>query len=234
MGGNDDLNGLGGNDTIGGGDGNDNLNGGEGDDFMAGDSAGLPDFGNDQLFGGEGNDTLFGNAGDDLIFGESGFNDYNGGEGNDTLTGLGELKRNLIGRPIVGQEPEGFDAFQGDEGADTFKLLKATDDEGKLFINGQKFAYISDFSPTEEGDKIILPGAAENYRGIPYGPDNTGTAIVYKEDPDINLNISFGGLSLGTGLAIDVPDRTALVAILENVEAKNMEDSDFYEYTGVT
>lgn len=191
------------------------------------------------MFGGDGNDTLFGNAGDDLLFGEKGFNDYNGGEGDDTLTGLGELKRGLEvlglgGDPIEDEAPDGVDTFTGGSGADTFKLLKATDDEGRLFVKGQKFAYITDFSPTEEGDKILLPGAAENYRGIPYGPDNTGTAIVYKEEPDVNISISFGGISLGTGLAIDVPNETALVAVLEGVEAKNMEDPNFYEYTGVT
>ena len=227
--GNDDLRGLGGNDTISGDGGTDDVYGGEGDDSLAG---GID---NDQLFGGDGNDTLFGESGDDLIFGEKGFNDYNGGDGNDTLSGLGELSTNIFGDTIEDVAPEGTDTFTGGDGADRFKLLKASDDEGRLFVKGQKFAVITDFTPDDgNGDKIVLPGAAENYRGVLTGENNESTAIIYKEDPDIDISLGFGGVSIGTGLAIDVPNESALVAILENVTARNMEDPNFYEYVGVS
>jgi Ca2+-binding RTX toxin-like protein len=201
------------------------LFGDESDDYLVGTDK------DDQLYGRDGNDTLIGNQGNDFLAGKNGFNYCNGGEGNDTLVGLGELKTGFFGNPIQDEAPNGIEVFTGGSGADRFKLLKAKDDKKRLFVKGQKFVQITDFTPSE-GDKIILPGSAYNYSGILYGENNEGTAIIYIEDPDNNFSFSFAGVSVNPSFAIQVDDGIALVAVLEGVTARNMNDSDFYEYTG--
>ena len=85
----------------------------------------------------------------------------------------------------------------------------------------------------EDGDKIQLPGSADDYRGVLYGEDNEGTAILFTEDPNIDLGVSFGGLSVSANaLSLPIPDPTALVAVLEDVTARDMNNPNFYEYTG--
>lgn len=227
---------LGGNDVIYSGSGNDDVHGGKGKDTLYGNDD------NDQLSGGDGNDRLLGGDGNDLLFGQKGFNTYDGGSGDDTLTGLGELKRSpkflIFGGDVITDEaPEGIENFIGGSGADRFKLLKAiNDDEGRLFVKGQKFAVIRDFTPSE-GDKIVLPGSADNYEAYIFGKNNENTAILYRENQYIDRGSSLSGIesieSIDPSLAIYVPDKTALVAVLDGVTAGNMYNSDFYEYTGV-
>lgn len=228
---------LGGNDVIDSGSGNDDVHGGKGEDTLYGNDD------NDQLSGGDGNDRLLGGGGNDLLFGQKGFNTYDGGSGDDTLTGLGELKRSpkfLIfgGDVITNEAPEGIENFIGGSGADRFKLLKAiNDDEGRLFVRGQKFAVIRDFTPSE-GDKIVLPGTVDDYEAYTFGKNNENTAILYNESPPIEHNSApskFDSIeSIDPSLAIKIPCNTALVAVLDGVTAGNMYNSDFYEYTGVT
>ena len=232
LGGNDDLQGLGGKDTIFGNSGADDINGGPQDDRIDGGTEG------DQIYGGDGNDTMFGQDGPDLLFGQKGFNTYLGGEGNDILTGLGELNVDEDGNGLISTGgPVGYDSFQGEGGDDTFRLRAGNDAAGRFFVKGQKAARIFDFDPgtssAEDGDKIVLPGSPDNYRGIIYGDNNEGTAILYTEDPDIDLGISFGGLSVGSDtLSVPIPDQTAVVAVLEGVTARDMTNPNFYEYTG--
>lgn len=185
------------------------------------------------MFGEFGSDDLRGGAGDDILFGDTGFNLYNGGSGNDILTGLGDNNGGSA-NTLLTNPPDGYDDFTGGSGADTFDLLKLSPDEGRLFVRGQKFAVIRDFDPTNEGDKIKLPGSADNYKGLKFGEDGKSTAIVYKENPQVQLGLSLPGVSIGTGLSLEVPNETALVAILDGTLARSMTNENFYQYKGVS
>lgn len=123
----------------------------------------------------------------------------------------------------------GYDEFFGGEGADKFSLQASSTNKGNFFEPGQKYAVIRDFDPTNENDKIILPGNFNDYIGLSYEGDST--AILYKEDPTIQVGITvLGTVGLTPQLAIQVPDQTALVAILDGTEAKSMENGNFYQY----
>lgn len=221
----DEANGLLSNDGINiirGGLGDDEIIGGDNDDILFGDGN------NDQLTGGAGDDLLYGGPGNDIILGQEGENQLAGGPGNDTLTGLGELE--VINGEVVEGSATRFDTFLGQGGMDTFNINKASDDQGRLFVRGQKYALISDFNP--ENETIMLPGSPGDYVARLTGENNDSTAIFYTENPDINIGFSVLGVSFGTGVAIDVPNQTALVAIIEDVTIRNMF-SDVYEYKGV-
>lgn len=236
QGGNDLILGLGENDTIGGGSGDDDIRGNDGEDVLFGDND------NDQLRGGDDNDKIYGGTGNDLIFGQGGADTLVGAQGNDTLTGLGELNRRLVDdvERIITNERQRFEEMWGDgasvpiaaRGADVFNLRNASDDEGQLFVRGQIYALIRDFR-TADGDKIRLPGSPDNYVAELAGPNNNDTAIYYVEEQDIDVGFGVGVVSFGTGLSIDVPERSALVAIVEDAVVRNMFDENFYEYTGV-
>ena len=76
------------------------------------------------------------------------------------------------------------DTLTGRAGQDEFRLQRRSNDEGRLFQKRQKFALINDFDPTPQGnggdgDFIVLPGSADNYRSEFFGPNNFGTAIFY-------------------------------------------------------
>lgn len=235
-GGNDVLRGGVGDDGIFGEEGFDNLYGGEGEDLIGG---GVDD---DRLFGGNGRDIIFGDEGDDILYGQGGFNELVGGSGNDTLVGLGEVSRDGSLPEIDSDGPEYYDQYTGGEGADEFRLRKIPNSaEGKLFIKGQKYALIKDFTPddgddstTDDGDKIVLPGTADDYETLIFGENNENTAIYYTEDPDLDVGISLGPIpvSIDPNLAIKIPDQTALVAVLENATAGNLYNDNFYEFTG--
>lgn len=229
--GNDEVRGLSGNDTLYGGAGNDGIYGNEDNDALFGEE------GADVIRGGDGGDFIKGGPGNDLLYGQGGLNKVDGQGGNDIIIALGEVVKDAdTGETIIGGS-NGFDTLTGGGGADSFRLLKANDSEGRLFVKGQKFALIKDFKPGDtgsgQGDKIVLPGSPDNYRAEFIGAGNSGTAIYYTEDPDIDISLGAGGLSIATGLAIEIPNQTALVAVLENTVARNMYNEDFYEYTGI-
>lgn len=90
---------------------------------------------------------------------------------------------------------------------------------------------IKDFKPGE-GDRIVLPGSPDDYRGEYFGENNQGTAILYTADPSFDIGLGVGSLSLGTPVSFEVETPAALVAIIENNTARNMYNEDFYEYTG--
>lgn len=184
------------------------------------------------------------------MFGQAGANVLDGGEGNDRLIALGETtlpNNSLNALNFRGENNQGFlnlqnqdpkilyfDDLTGGTGADTFHLQRNSDVQGQAFIRRQKFAIISDFRPGMDldGDKIVLPGSPDNYRAELYGPNNSGTVIYYTANPDIDINFGVGVVSLGTGFDVEIPDQTALVAVLEDVVARDMYNPDFYEYTG--
>ena len=221
---NDFIRGLDGEDTIYGQGGDDDLFGNQGNDTLFGGNQG------DELEGGDGDDLLYGENGADNLKGQKGFNTLIGGPGNDTLSGLGELKNRFFD-DILGNPP-GVDTYEGGTGADTFNLKRASDDEGRLFVKGQKYAVIKDFN-VNENDIIKLPGSPDDYDAQITGENNEDTALFYTEDPDIDISLGIGGISVGSGLALDVPNQTALVAIIEGATIRDVTSPDFYEYKGV-
>ena len=226
---NDFIDGNGGNDLLNGGEGDDGILGGEGFDILAGGSgedllSGGDD--GDRLFGGGGRDLLFGDDGNDFLDGQGGYNILAGGSGNDTLIGLGE--------PGYSTQPDYYDGLDGGSGADEFRLESFSDDPDEpFFVAGQKFAVIRDFAPNVGGDRIVLPGNPRNYRGFLFGENNENTAIYYTEDRQLELDIEIpSDIGVGTDLlSVDIPDETALVAVLDGRAAANVFNSDFYEYT---
>ena len=240
-----------GNDAVSGAGGNDKLRGGEGNDRLFGEADNDGLFGNedhDELFGqngddllkgGDGYDRIYGGEGNDVLYGQKGLNILVGAGGNDTLISLGNAQNqdNLLADspPLLNENKETikieYESMFGGQGADQFRILKNSDIEGDFFTNGQKYAVIRDFDPGED-DKIFLPGSPDDYRAEFFGAQNQGTAILYTADPGFDIGLGVGVLSLGTGVTIDVPTEAALVAIIENNTARNMYNSEFYEYTG--
>lgn len=108
---NDRMWGDNGHDTLYGGTGRDRLHGNSGNDVLRG---GRND---DALFGGGGMDALYGGAGDDLLKGWSGDDTMIGGAGADTLYGGAGDDTFLLGSN---------DQAWGDEGIDTFQLVRET------------------------------------------------------------------------------------------------------------
>ena len=216
---NDVLSGEAGDDLVSGDAGFDNLYGGSGRDLLGGGDD------DDRLFGGSGNDLLFGDEGDDFLDGQGHFNGLSGGPGNDTLVGLG-------GSAIEDGNAL-YDNLEGGPGADRFRLRKSNDAEGRLFVEGQKYAIIRDFNPSEEEDKIVLPGTADDYEAKIFGKNNENTAIFYTDNVDVDLGTTFGPISISAStLSVTIPDQTALVAVLDGTTAGNMYNPEFYEYTG--
>lgn len=227
---NDDfIDGNGANDVLDGGEGDDGilgnagvdeLIGGTGEDLLSGGANA------DRLFGGSGRDLLFGDEGNDLLNGQGGYNILAGGPGDDILIGLGE--------PAADNLPDYYDALDGGSGADEFRLEPTSGNpDESFFVAGQKFALIRDFAPNAGGDKIVLPGNPRNYRGFLFGENNENTAIYYTEDTQLDLDISIPSeIGVGTDLlSVDIPDQTALVAVLDGRSAANVFNDDFYEYT---
>lgn len=224
-------------DLLEGGPGNDELRGGDGNDTILGGTSGVrvdPDDpqglnDRDQIKGGAGDDSLYGGAGDDIIYGQGGMNRLVGNDGDDILIGAAE-------RPVSNQQagnltPSTFDLFFGQGGADTFVFNPLSENEGRLFVKGQKYATIADFS-ISQNDTIRLPGSPENYRTELAGVNNNNTAILYVEDPnlDVGIGIPGTGISLGS-LSLDTEDPAALVAIVNNTDVRNLY-ADFYEFAG--
>lgn len=225
----DFIDGDGGNDLLNGGEGDDGILGGEGFDILAGgigeDLLSGGDDG-DRLFGGSGRDLLFGDEGNDFLNGQGGYNILVGGAGDDTLIGLSE--------PAADNLPNYYDGLDGGPGADEFRLgPTSSNSDEPFFVAGQKFAVIRDFSPNVGGDRIVLPGEPRNYRGFLFGENNENTAIYYTEDTQLELDIEIpSDIGVGTDLlSVDIPDETALVAVLDGRAAANVFNSDFYEYT---
>ena len=168
---------------------------------------------------------LFGDEGDDILFGQGHFNGLSGGLGNDTLVGLGGS--------AISDGNALYDNLEGGPGADRFRLRKSNDAEGKLFVTEQKYAIIRDFDPSEEEDKIVLPGTADDYEAKIFGKNNENTAIFYTDNVDVDLGTTFGPISISAStLSVTIPDQTALVAVLDGTTAGNMYNPEFYEYTG--
>ena len=225
----DFIDGNGANDVLQGGEGDDGILGDEGFDILAGGTgedllSGGAD--GDRLFGGSGRDLLFGDEGNDFLNGQGGYNILVGGAGDDTLIGLGE--------PAADNLPDYYDGLDGGSGADEFRLESTSSNPDEpLFVAGQKFAVIRDFAPNVGGDKIVLPGNPRNYRGFLFGEDNVSTAIYYTEDTQLDLELDIPSeIGVGTDLlSVDIPDQTALVAVLDGRAATNVFNDDFYEYT---
>ena len=237
-----------GNDGLYGNEGNDILNGGTGGDVIRGGKD------RDIINGEENNDLLFGQAGANSVTGGAG-DDRLIALGETTLPSKSE-DGIFIDIPIINntelnvlttrenksfldlgnrsREKLYYDELTGGTGADTFHLQRNSDVQGQAFLRRQKFAIIKDFRPGGQldGDKIVLPGSPDDYRAELYGTDNNGTVIYYTADPDIDISFGVGVLGLGTGVQLEIPDGTALVAILDNVVARDMYNLDFYEYTG--
>ena len=229
-GGNDILAGYDGDDIIEGGDAVDNIFGGRGVDTLFGGN------GNDIIRGGDDKDFIYGDSGNDILRGGKGSNVLEGGDGNDILLGLGERKsliaklQDILSEQTSGDIPPSFndpEVLTGGAGEDVFLLAPSSRNPGKAFERGQKYAQITDFNPSE-GDVIRLPGSRFDYDTVNYGLD--GTAILYLEDSTVNLNLGLDPISVsGSGLAFDVPNGSALVAILEDVSITQL-GSDAFTY----
>lgn len=227
---NDILAGYGGDDIIEGGDAIDHIFGSTGLDTLFGGN------GNDIIRGGDDKDLIYGEAGDDVIRGGKGSNLLDGGDGNDILLGLGERKtliaklQDRLSEQTAGEISASFndpEVLTGGAGEDAFLLAPSSRNPGKAFERGQKYAQITDFNPSQ-GDVIRLPGSSLDYETVNYGLD--GTAILYLEDPDVNLDFGLDPISVsGSGLAFDVPNGSALVAILEDISITQL-DSDGFTY----
>ena len=93
-----------------------------------------------------------------------------------------------------------------------------------VFVPILKFAQIRDFTPKQ--DKIRLPGSSADYVTTSY--DGDGTAILYTESPNINVSVGIGPFSIGgASIALEPPDNTILVAVVDGVSIRNLTDSDF-------
>ena len=201
---------------------------GDSDVIAGGDS-------NDLLFGDLGGDTLFGEGGPDIIRGGRGAGTAIGGDGDDTLYALGNIRTlaqiiqddlsEATGGFIPLSPVDGPDKLTGGAGADLFVLQESSTGEGFGFYRGQQYAVITNFTAGE--DKIRLPGSPANYITTSY--NGNGTAIIYTEDPNIVLSISLGGIS-----PLDLPSKTALVAIIPDVNIRNLTDSNIYIYGTAT
>lgn len=230
FGGNDILAGYDGDDIIEGGDAIDNIFGGKGIDTLFGGN------GDDIIRGGDDKDFLYGDSGNDILRGGKGSNVLEGGDGNDIIFGLGERKsliaqlQDRLSELTAGDISPSFndpEVLTGGAGEDVFLLAPSSRDAGKAFDRGQKYAQITDFNPSE-GDVIRLPETKFDYDTVNYGID--GTAILYLEDSTVNLDFGLDPISVsGSGLAFDVPNGSALVAILENVIITQL-DSDAFQF----
>lgn len=237
--GNDNLKGGGGNDILAGYDGDDIIEGGDAVDNIFG-SAGVDTLfggnGDDIIKGGDDKDFIYGDSGDDILRGGKGSNVIEGGDGDDIIYGLGERKsliaklQDRLSEQTAGEIPPSFndpEVLTGGAGKDAFLLAPSTRNPGKAFERGQKYAQITDFNPSE-GDVIRLPGTRFDYDTVNYGTD--GTAILYLEDPSIDLSFGLDPISVsGSGLAFDVPNGLALVAILEDINITQL-NSDAYRF----
>lgn len=222
-----------GDDTIDGGTDQDEIKGGSGVDIIQGGDS------NDLLFGELDDDQLEGGDGQDIIRGGRGADLVEGGDDNDTLYALGNVRTEIqitqddfssLTNGVVPLSPvDGPDTLTGGAGEDLFWIQESDSDQGFGFYRGQQFAVIEDFVGGE--DKIRLPGSPADYVTTTY--DDDGTAIVYTEDPNIDLSLGLGPVSVG-GISLDLPKPTALVAVVEDVSIRNLTDSDFYLYGAAT
>jgi len=175
-----------GNDVIEGRDGEDTLFGQRGNDGING---GLD---SDRIFGGSGDDVILGDSGDDLVRGGDGDDSLFGGVGSDTI--FGDKRNDFIdiadGGAPAGDFDEAFGGFEADtivfdagdevtggKGADTFRVLNATD--------GFAIATITDFNAAGT-DTLILdaPGVSSSDIAVRIESDGAyvsfaGTDIVF-------------------------------------------------------
>lgn len=205
-GGNDIITGLGSNDLLSGGMGNDILNGGDGKDIIR---------------GGRGSDLINGGSNDDVIYALRSRRSRK-----QTIRDrISELTNGLVSRSF-----DLPDVLIGGEGKDRFFIHKNKPGNELGFYRGQQYAIIKDFTNGE--DKIYLPGTSDNYVGYLYGDNNQDTAILYVENHDGDSSID-----TDSGIkdkSLQVPEGTALVAIIENATIRDMSSSDFYTYNRVS
>lgn len=117
----------------------------------------------------------------------------------------------------------------GGASADRFILRPSGGGNGNLFTKGQQFARITDFN-SSEGDVLSLPGNRFDYTTGVTGVNNDSTLILYKENPELDISFGIPGGSVSTGLAVEVPNQTALVAVLDGALARNLENTDIYKF----
>ena len=196
--------------------------------------------GHDLLFGGDGDDVLKGGDGKDILRGQKGGDLMDGGGNNDVLYALG-TRRNmgqtiqdrifeLTGGLVFRSRIDSPDVMIGSDGNDLFYIYSNKPHNELGFYRGQQYAVIKDFTAGE--DKIHLPGGHNNYVSVLYGKDNRDTAIIYVEHQN-----DFSNVKPDPGIrdkSLQFQKETALVAIVENADVRNMVNSDFYTYEKVS
>ncbi|ELS05319.1 putative calcium-binding protein,FG-GAP repeat protein [Xenococcus sp. PCC 7305] len=233
--GQDSLFGNDGSDVITGGDGNDLILGQAGDDWLQGNNGQdkiYANNGNDQLFGGNGMDTLFGGAGQDsmlggedndilrgqagadTLFGETGQDSLLGNNGNDILTG-GNGTDSLFGNA-------GDDVLAGDAGND---ILFGNNDHDSLF-GGQ-------------GNDTLWGGSGNDVfelsPGVNMGVDRVKDYLDGADKFKLGDRFGFGSLEFselniaqnGNNAVISIARNNQVLAIVENVNAGQLNDNDF-------
>ncbi|PZD73390.1 Leukotoxin [Acaryochloris thomasi RCC1774] len=216
--GNDRLAGRSGNDRVFGEQGNDILNGNRGDDLLNGGS------GNDLLRAGKGKDKLFGSRGDDILQGHDGDDFLSGGLGNDSLNGGSGLDL-LSG----GSGDDFLKGFKGDDrlfggvGDDTLRGGNGVD----LLQGGQG----NDRLDGGFGDDSLFGGAGVDQFVLRAG-DGKDTIFDYQDGIDsLGLDgLDFTDLEILQGAGqttIQIQETQKTLAILQNVQASIIEDTDF-------
>ncbi|ELS03057.1 putative calcium-binding protein,FG-GAP repeat protein [Xenococcus sp. PCC 7305] len=224
-----------GNDTLLGGNGVDTLFGGNGNDSVFGNAE------NDQVNGNAGNDTLFGGLGSDIIFAGTGDDELFGGEGNDVLwgqanndflaggTGTDVLYGNNGNDVLVGGD--GTDSLFGNVGNDS---LEGNTGNDILFGNNG-----SDTLFGGQGNDTLWSGSGNDFLELTRGA-NVGVDRVkdYVDGVDKFLlsdrfglgSLEFSDLTIaqnGNNAVISITDNNQVLAIVENVNADQLNGDDF-------
>lgn len=159
--------------------------------------------GNDQIKAGNGDDIAYGGKGDDVLFGQRGNDTISGSKGSDTLIGVAVEDA----KPGIGEQ----DVLAGGSESDLYVLgdeSRAYYDDGNANSSGEiDFAFIKDFKQNQ-GDKIQLHGEADDYR----------------------LGNSSQGDSNDVGIFLKTSGQDELVAVVNNANNLNLEDSAIFSF----
>ena len=216
--GNDIINGLSDKDTLDGGTGNDIVNGGSDLDFVVGgvgsdilnggssgdeiDAGGGNDIvnagsGNDVVYGRDGKDLMNGGSGNDLLFGGRGDDLLSGGSGDDTL--YGQAGRNLL---------------RGGNGNDW--LIGGIADD--LLFGGQGDDVFRYEHANEFGDIIL---------DFEIVRDRIDLSSIFNGNASLGSNVVAQGAGRNTMIMANAGSGMQLVAMLTDVNAITIDDSNF-------
>lgn len=210
---NDTLSGYEGNDYLKGKDGNDLLFGGADNDTLKGKA------GNDSLFGQTGNDTIYGGGGNDSLYGYTGNDTLDGGLGDDLINGAGFSYPDTTAPQNFGVGE--IDTLTGGVGKDTFELWGGSARAGGAVVDysgggHSDYALITDFNLNDDTIRLTTR------KGGGFNPPET---VSY------SLGASPHALPIGTGIFIDKPNGSELIAILQGVSPDTLSlNGSYFSY----